>query len=78
MIDFTQLNIAINLALFAVAAAAVWIAGTRITTYANALSVKTGIGQAVIGMVLLAGITSTPEFGTAFSSAAIGAVNNLR
>jgi cation:H+ antiporter len=75
MIDFTQFDIAINLALFAAAATAVWIAGTRITNYANALSIKTGIGQAVIGMVLLAGITSTPEFGTVFSSAAIGAID---
>jgi cation:H+ antiporter len=75
MIDLTQFNIAINLALFAAAATAVWIAGTRLIAYANALSVKTGIGHAVIGMVLLAGITSMPEFATVFTSAAIGAVN---
>lgn len=75
MIDFTQFHIAINLAIFAAAATAVWIAGTKLTNYANALSIKTGIGQAVIGMVLLAGITSMPEFATVFSSAAIGAVD---
>jgi cation:H+ antiporter len=75
MIDFTQFNIAINLAFFAAAATAVWIAGTKLINYANALSIKTGIGHAVIGMILLAGITSMPEFATVFTSAAIGAVD---
>ncbi|WP_137392237.1 sodium:calcium antiporter [Rhodoligotrophos defluvii] len=81
MFDFSQLNLFINLAIFAGAGVAVWLAGTRITSYANTLSNRTGIGQAVIGMLLLGGITSLPEIGATVTSAAIGAadlaLNNL-
>src|SRR5690606_20340586 len=51
------------------------------TTVANAISIKTGIGQALIGMMLLAGITSLPEIGVTVTAAATDAVdlavNNL-
>lgn len=81
MFDFTQFNLFINLAIFAAAAVVVWLAGTRVTSYVNAISSKTGIGHAAIGMILLAGITSLPEMGVTVTSAATGsanlAVNNL-
>lgn len=81
MFDFTNTPLWINVAIFAVASSVVWFAGTRITGYANAISVKTGIGQAAIGMLLLGGITSLPEIGATVTSAATGAallaVNNL-
>lgn len=81
MFDFTQTPIWINLAVFAVAAVVVWFAGARITGYANAISNKTGIGQAAIGMLLLGGVTSLPEIGATVTGAATGAallaVNNL-
>ncbi|MCD7058661.1 sodium:calcium antiporter [Pelagibacterium xiamenense] len=81
MFDFTQFNLLINLAIFAVASVAVWMAGAHITRMANSISHKTGIGQAAIGMVLLAGVTSLPEIGVTVTSAAAGeaalAVNNL-
>lgn len=81
MPDFTQLDVFVNLALFLGAGVVVWLAGTRITTVANAISIKTGIGQALIGMMLLAGITSLPEIGVTVTAAATDAVdlavNNL-
>jgi cation:H+ antiporter len=81
MIDFSGFSIWINLAIFAAAAVAVWLAGARITHYANAISDKTGIGQAAIGLLLLAGVTSLPEIGATVTSAATDAsamaVNNL-
>ncbi|WMT88500.1 sodium:calcium antiporter [Pelagibacterium sp. 26DY04] len=81
MIDFTGFNPFINFGIFAVAAVVVWFAGARVTRYANAISDKTGIGQAAIGLLLLAGITSLPEIGATVTSAATGAsalaVNNL-
>lgn len=81
MIDFSGFSLWINLAIFAAAAVAVWLAGARITHYANAISDKTGIGQAAIGLLLLAGVTSLPEIGATVTSAATGAsamaVNNL-
>lgn len=74
-------GLAANLALFAVAAAAVWIAGTRISAYASIISEKTGIGNAVMGLLLLGGITSLPEFAVTASASWQGnidlAVNNI-
>ncbi|MGF7163341.1 cation:H+ antiporter [Rhodoligotrophos appendicifer] len=75
MLDFTQLNLVINLLIFASAGVAVWMAGARITSYANSFSVKTGIGQATVGLLLLGGITSLPEIGATVTSASIGAAN---
>ncbi|MBD8066099.1 sodium:calcium antiporter [Devosia sp. PTR5] len=81
MIDFESASIWLNVAIFAVAAVVVWLAGSRITGYANAISTKTGIGQAAIGILLLGGITSLPEIGATVTGAATGAsllaINNL-
>ena len=57
MFDFAEANILVNLSIFAVAAVIVWFAGARIIRYANAISSKTGIGQSIIGVLLLGGIT---------------------
>ncbi|MBX9462889.1 MAG: sodium:calcium antiporter [Aquamicrobium sp.] len=81
MLDFVQLGLPINMLLFGVAAIAVWFAGARLTGYADAISRITGLGQAVIGIILLAGVTSLPEIGVT-ATASIGgdaqlAVNNL-
>lgn len=72
MIDFASLGLVANLGIFALAAAIVWVAGVRITRYANVISVRTGIGQAVVGMLLLGGVTSLPEVAVAVSAAAQG------
>ncbi|GHA38710.1 hypothetical protein GCM10007989_38070 [Devosia pacifica] len=81
MFDFANAPLWMNIAIFAAAAVVVWMAGSRITGYANAISAKTGIGQAAIGMLLLGGITSLPEIGATVTGAATGAsllaVNNL-
>lgn len=81
MLDFTGFGLPINLALFAVAAAAVWMAGTRLSHYADAIAQKTGAGQAIVGLLLLAGVTSLPEIGVTATSALAGdkslALNNL-
>lgn len=54
-------NVWAQATVFAAATAAVWFAGTRLARLADAISAKTGIGQAAAGMLLLAGITSSPE-----------------
>jgi cation:H+ antiporter len=68
-------------AIFAVAAAAVWFGGTRLAEHVDALAQRTGAGQALLGMLLLGGITSLPELAAVSTSAATGhpdlAVNNL-
>ncbi|GGL69629.1 sodium:calcium antiporter [Wenxinia marina] len=70
-----------NVALFCVAAAAVWMSGTRLSRYADAIAKRTGIGQAVLGVILLGGITSLPEIAVTGTAATGGnaqlAVNNL-
>ncbi|MEX4010291.1 sodium:calcium antiporter [Neoaquamicrobium sediminum] len=81
MLDFVQLGLPMNMLLFAVAAVAVWLAGARLTGYADAISRITGLGQAVIGIILLAGVTSLPEIGVTATASIAGdaqlAVNNL-
>jgi cation:H+ antiporter len=80
-LDFTNYSLWINIAVFAASAVVVWIAGTRIARYADKIAVKTGLGHAAVGLVLLAGITSLPEVAVSATSAAQGnpalAVNNL-
>ena len=79
--QMSGLPMAALLAIFAVAALIVWIAGTRLTHLVNAISDRTGLGKAFTGMLLLGGITSLPEVAAVSTSAAIGnaplAVNNL-
>lgn len=81
MLDFTAISLPINLAIFAGAAVCVWFAGARITGFADQISGKTGIGHAVIGMLLLGGVTSLPEIGVTLTASLGGnsslAINNL-
>ena len=81
MPDFAAMGLALNSGLFACAAVVVWIVGSRISYYADAISDKTGLGHAFIGIVLLAGVTSLPEIGVTVTAAIGGnaqlAVNNL-
>lgn len=58
---------------FAVATGVVWFAGTHLARLADAISSKTGIGQAAMGMVLLGGITSSPELAVAVTATMQGA-----
>lgn len=81
MRDFAEFPLWVNLVLFTGSAVAVWVAGTRLSRYADAIARSTGIGHAVIGVLLLGGITSLPEIAvTGFASLAGNAalaVNNL-
>lgn len=80
-IKFDSLSLLALGVIFAAAAAAVWLAGTRLTHYVDGISAKTGLGRAFSGMLLLGGITSLPEVAAVSTSAAVGnaplAVNNL-
>jgi cation:H+ antiporter len=60
-----------SLAMFAVAAVVVWIAGSRLAGYAGRFATATGLGGALVGLVLLGGVTSLPEI-AASATAAIG------
>lgn len=79
--DISSLPLAANAAIFGLAALCVWLAGSRLAAYADEISSRTGLGQALMGFLLLAGITSLPEIATSLTAAGIGdaplAVNNL-
>lgn len=81
MIDFTAFGLIVNIIIFAAAALAVWFAGVHLTKYADAIAEVTGAGHAVVGIILLAGVTSLPEIGVTATASLAGdaklAVNNL-
>lgn len=81
MPEIAGLPLWVNALLFAAAAGVVWVAGTFIARYADAISKATGIGHAAIGILLLGGITSLPEAAVTVTASHSGnaalAVNNL-
>ncbi|MBM1172814.1 sodium:calcium antiporter [Microvirga arabica] len=81
LLNFGTFGLWANALIFAMAAACVWWAGTRLTGYLDAIADRTGIGQAFAGMLLLGGITSLPEVAAVSTSSWTGnaslAVNNL-
>ena len=64
----------INLAVFAGAAAVVWIAGSSLSRHADVIADRTGLGQAFAGMLLLATVTSLPELATTVTATAAGSL----
>lgn len=80
-LGLSELGLAPAIGVFVVAAIAVWIAGTMLAGYADEISRRSGLGEALLGLLLLAGVTSLPEIATSFSAAlrdnADLAVNNL-
>lgn len=81
MSDFSGFGLLWNIVIFGTAAGFVWVAGSRITLYASAISEKTGLSRALLGLLLLASVTSLPELAVSLTSAWSGnaplAVNNI-
>lgn len=63
-----ELPLWLNALLFAVAASAIWWAGSHLERYADSISKRTGMGQSFTGMVLLATATSLPELATTITA----------
>lgn len=59
--DFAGLGLWGNVAIFVVSAIVIWLAGSRLTIYADIVADRTGLGRAFVGIVLLAVVTSLPE-----------------
>lgn len=80
-LDLTGIPLTALVAIFVAAGAGVWLAGARLSGYAEAISERTGVGEAFLGALLLGGITSLPELATTLSAAFAGdadmAVNNI-
>jgi cation:H+ antiporter len=81
IVNFGELALGANVALFAAAASIVWIAGVRLTAYAKVIADRTGAGQAFVGVLLLGAVVSLPEMATSVAAAGLGdarlAVNTL-
>ncbi|MFC3079689.1 hypothetical protein ACFODL_16430 [Phenylobacterium terrae] len=69
-------SLPVSLGIFLVAAVIVWWAGTRLAGYADRFAEATGLGGALVGLLLLGGITSLPEIATS-ATAAIGGAGSL-
>lgn len=54
---------------FGVAALVIVIAGSRLARQADTLADRTGLGEALFGILLLAGVTSLPDFAATLSAA---------
>lgn len=71
----------ISVAAFVVSAIVVYAAGSRLAGYADRFATRAGLSGAVVGLLLLGGITSLPEIATSLTAAVGGAaplaVNNL-
>ncbi|MBD3612795.1 MAG: sodium:calcium antiporter [Hydrogenovibrio crunogenus] len=64
---FSSLNLSIIT--FTIAALVIIIAGTRLARFADELADRTGMGEALFGVLLLAGVTSLPDFAATLSAA---------
>jgi len=79
--DASSYPVWVNLVIFAIAGALVWLAGTRLSRYLGRVSEITGIEQAVVGMLMLGTLTSLPEIANVATASYFGnpalAANNL-
>lgn len=60
------------IAVFVIAAASVWFAGTRLAVYGDELSERLKISRAFIGLIFLATVTELPEIVTTITAAQVG------
>ncbi len=72
MLKFQDFPLWLNLTLFAGAAFLVWMAGTRLADYADAVATRTGLSKVFLGMMMLGIATSLPELVTTVTASIIG------
>ena len=55
-------SLTFNVIAFGIAALIIILAGSRLAKLADELADRTGMGEALFGVLLLAGVTSLPDF----------------
>lgn len=79
--NFSEMSLIGSIVVFTAAAVAVWQAGAKITDYADELAERFNLSRALLGLLMLAGVTSLPEIATSLTAAVADnpklAVNNL-
>jgi cation:H+ antiporter len=68
LLDFSNNSLWLNALIFAVAAACVRFAGSKLAEYADVIAERTGLGRAFVGLLLLAGVTSLKAYAAAMES----------
>jgi cation:H+ antiporter len=80
-VTWAEAPLAVSLGVFLASAVVVWIAGWRVSRYADIIRAHTGASEALIGLILLGGVTSLPEAATSITGAISGnadlVVNNI-
>jgi cation:H+ antiporter len=66
--DLTTFALWQNLAIIVVGAAGVWLGGTRLSNYVDAVSTRTRVTEALAGLLLLGFVTSLPEVATTLTA----------
>lgn len=70
-LSFESYSLGVNAVIFTIAAALIWVAGTKLERYADEISERTGLGQAFTGVILLSTATSLPEVATTITAVAL-------
>ncbi|QJD95462.1 sodium:calcium antiporter [Mucilaginibacter robiniae] len=70
--DLSALSLPVLLAIFIVAAVAIWLAGIKLSDTTDILSSRLGLGEALGGAIILAVVTNLPEIAITVSAALKG------
>lgn len=65
-------SLGVSIGVFAAATLVIIVAGTYLARFADELADRTGLGEALIGTLLLAGATSLPDFAATLSASLAG------
>ncbi|MFZ2015563.1 MAG: hypothetical protein WAV00_17230, partial [Nocardioides sp.] len=70
----SNLPVVVLVAIFATAAAAIWVAGVQLSDQTDVLSTRLHLGSALGGLILLAVATNLPEIAIVVSASVAGQV----